>query len=128
MYKMRPVVGDVPRGLLEGEEGALGVDGEQAVVLIFGRLQDRLVDDFHARVRDDDVGPAELGGRFAEQALQLVGLGHVGLDRDGLDPEVLNLGDRRLRAGLVTPVVHGDAGPEGRVVQRNGFADPARPR
>ncbi|GAB2712150.1 hypothetical protein GCM10027089_39950 [Nocardia thraciensis] len=116
---------DVLRGLLQGEEPALAVDGEQAIELLFGHLGDRLIDDLDTGVGDHDVDLPECLHRLLEQALESLQIRDIGLDRDRLRSEVFDLLHSLFRVASTTRVVDHHAGTERGVAQRDRSAYPS---
>jgi hypothetical protein len=103
-------VGDVLCGPLDGEEGALGVDREQPVVVLLGDLGDGLIDDLHAGVGDHDVQPSESIDCSLVQRIRVGDHRDVAAHGDRLGAGGLDSGDGFLGGGVIFGVVADDVG------------------
>jgi hypothetical protein len=79
-----------------------------------------------ARIGDQDVEPAESRERLCEQALDLVFLGHIGLDDDSFAADLANGQGDLVGAVGVRAVVHSDAGAGRAERLGDGGADAGR--
>ena len=77
------IVDDMPGRPLQSEERSLGIDCEQPIEVFLGDVQYGLVDQFNARVRDNDVEATEFVQRRRKEAIDLGKLRHIRLHRDG---------------------------------------------
>ncbi|KAL3305557.1 versicolorin reductase [Colletotrichum asianum] len=99
----------VLQALLGDEELAAGVEVEDVLVELLG---DVLLGapDLLARVGDDEVHAAEVGDGAVEEVDDLLGLGDVCLEGDGLGAHLLDLGDDLLGGAGGGAVVDDDVG------------------
>src|SRR5215211_1464816 len=79
---------------------------------------------FYTGVVDHDVEAAELLDGLLDQAPHFLRLGDIGLNRDGLAPDLLYLLDRTFPFFRVTPVVDGHRGSLPPESDGDGPADP----
>ena len=107
---------------LSAVEGALQVDRQHPVVLLFGRVEDR-GPGLDAGVVDHDVNPAELLDGGVDQALEVIHLADVGLDADRPFAQCHDLSFEILRGLLVRHVVDDDVGAGGGETEHHSLSD-----
>jgi len=109
---------------LGDEELGTGVEGKDVVVLLRGDLAAR-VESFPARVGDNKVDAAEGGFGLVEHCSDLLGLGDVSLDGNGLPAQSLDLLDDLLGTPSAAGVVDDNVSSTPRKLQGNACANAA---
>ncbi|WJI40635.1 hypothetical protein NL534_10470 [Mesorhizobium opportunistum] len=120
-----PIVSHAASSLLEGKEGAFGVDREQSVKIRLREIIHGFGDQFYARVGDYDVEPTVRLKRCIKQSPNVAYAGDVRLDRSRVTAAANDIRRGLFGQSTVACIVQDNLGASGSVTLRDCTAYPS---